>query len=859
MNPYKIVVQLTSTGFEKAKKDTKQLEQSTKNVTENTKKLNNEQKKVDNSSNFSKMSSSLSSMNTMLKATIGYLGAMKVFDIGKQFISTPATFEQIEVKLRSIAGTTAEAKEQMKMLQKFAAETPYSLQEISNAFVKMQAYGLPVDQMRAYGDLASAMGKSFDDVVEAMADASTGEFERMKELGFKVAQANGQAFIQWSDSFGKMRTTIVENNKEAILSTLAMISDSRFAGAMDDQSKTWNGVMSNMQDAWEVFVDNVGRQTGLFDGLKSSISAVSQHFQDILKDKDMLVAIGEVLKSSITAVISTLAGFSKVALYFESIVEVAKGMKDAFVGIFKHITVLFEKWAVEFKRKWYYFVYELGKNLEFDIGIYKTDNPFEGYLEKARELNKEVKDIEESLKTAGSADLKTALSHLKASDDLSKTSDMMTSLAEKMKNTISEIDIKSNVYSQKGVSQKQDELERKKRDERLEGQNKIANTFFGSANQLPKTSSKKTKTRDDNDILQDKLDYFNALKQYQEAAKIELEIYRNEIAEKSYTLQEQKQLLAAKERELQESVSESQKNDMEKRYNETKEQQDKQLEYLTKTQQFEEAKNLKALMYKNELIQQGYTLQQQQEMEVANLKELELEYQNLREEQLNSRKDFLAGFQQYMQQTSKYMEDYASKSREVMENVEWSLQSAFSDFFDYTSESFLKLKDLAKNILLGILQSISQVMTQMIAMQTMKAAMSFFGGGYANGGVFINGAEQPVRAFATGGVVTTPTMFSTSRGPAIMGEAGPEAIMPLTRKNGKLGVEASNIPVPNSSASVNVNVIVNNNSKAVVNQSSDSNGNITIDILDKQLADRFMNHNSETQKVMSNMYNMQRK
>jgi len=59
---------------------------------------------------------------------------------------------------------------------------------------------------------------------------------------------------------------------------------------------------------------------------------------------------------------------------------------------------------------------------------------------------------------------------------------------------------------------------------------------------------------------------------------------------------------------------------------------------------------------------------------------------------------------------------------------------------------------------------------------------------YAMGGVFSGGRVTP---YATGGLVTQPTLFPMRNGYGLMGEAGPEAIMPLRRlPNGRLGVEA---------------------------------------------------------------------
>lgn len=60
---------------------------------------------------------------------------------------------------------------------------------------------------------------------------------------------------------------------------------------------------------------------------------------------------------------------------------------------------------------------------------------------------------------------------------------------------------------------------------------------------------------------------------------------------------------------------------------------------------------------------------------------------------------------------------------------------------------------------------------------------------FANGGSFSQGKVMP---FANGGVVSGPTTFPMRGGTGLMGEAGPEAIMPLSRgPDGKLGVRSS--------------------------------------------------------------------
>ncbi|MDP1669384.1 phage tail tape measure protein [Phaeovulum sp.] len=60
---------------------------------------------------------------------------------------------------------------------------------------------------------------------------------------------------------------------------------------------------------------------------------------------------------------------------------------------------------------------------------------------------------------------------------------------------------------------------------------------------------------------------------------------------------------------------------------------------------------------------------------------------------------------------------------------------------------------------------------------------------FAQGGAFTQGRVMP---FAKGGVVSSPTSFAMRGGRGLMGEAGPEAILPLSRgADGRLGVQAA--------------------------------------------------------------------
>jgi phage-related minor tail protein len=115
--------------------------------------------------------------------------------------------------------------------------------------------------------------------------------------------------------------------------------------------------------------------------------------------------------------------------------------------------------------------------------------------------------------------------------------------------------------------------------------------------------------------------------------------------------------------------------------------------------------------------------------------------------------------------------------------------------------------------------------------------------GFARGGVFAGGRVQP---FALGGVVTRPMLFPLANGTGLMGEAGPEAIMPLKRgPDGRLGVSAANANAPaaaNSNVHVTVSVSVdqNGNLQAYVKSISRETTSAGIHAYDAGLPDRMM-------------------
>ena len=140
-----------------------------------------------------------------------------------------------------------------------------------------------------------------------------------------------------------------------------------------------------------------------------------------------------------------------------------------------------------------------------------------------------------------------------------------------------------------------------------------------------------------------------------------------------------------------------------------------------------------------------------------------------------------------------------------------------------------------------------------------KAATSLFTGTpvpSANGNVF---SKSGLQAFAKGGaftntIVDSPTMFKFAKGTGLMGEAGPEAIMPLRRgADGSLGVAAAG-----GGSNVSVQVINNSNAQATTNETTDSKGNRKVEVIIGDMnASEISRSGSASQKSIKSTFGLQ--
>lgn len=187
-------------------------------------------------------------------AAAGFLSLGAAIKAMNALVETNRQFEKLRAGLVTATGSVEGMEQAWAALMQYAMDTPYGIEQVTASFTKLINYGLTPSEeaMTSYGDTASAMSKSLDQMIEAVADAATGEFERLKEFGIK-AKNNGDTI---TFTFRGVATTVKNSSKE-IEQYLIDLGKTNFGGAMQRQMNTLDGSIANLSDTWEIFKYNL--------------------------------------------------------------------------------------------------------------------------------------------------------------------------------------------------------------------------------------------------------------------------------------------------------------------------------------------------------------------------------------------------------------------------------------------------------------------------------------------------------------------------------------------------------------------------------------------------------------------------
>lgn len=276
---------------------------------------------------FSSISKSVKSLTkTVAGVAATYVSAKALADVGKSALESASGLEGYRSTLNVVLKDQQKAAKMMAWAVEFANKTPFETDSVVEATVRLQSYGIEAQKvMTQIGDMAGVMNKDLMQAVEAVADAQTGELERLKEFGITKAMITAKGAELYKNQ------TIV-NNKGQIVDqqkfndALFALMEDRFKGGMEIQAKSYKGLMSTISGVWKTGLAQMAGISGTgeiiegsaFDAAKEGLGWVSDKMQSLSKS-GTFEKIGKKIGSTVQTGIK----------YGKKVLDVAKRIKDS--------------------------------------------------------------------------------------------------------------------------------------------------------------------------------------------------------------------------------------------------------------------------------------------------------------------------------------------------------------------------------------------------------------------------------------------------------------------------------------------------------------------------------------------------
>ena len=271
---------------------------------------------------------------------IGLLGggamaiAAAVGTASAAIVNITSEFEGYEAQLKTALGTTAAAEIALQQISEAAAKTPESVQSLTEAYVRLANTGLQptIDELLKITDVSISQNKSVMAFSEAIIDAQTCEFERLKEFGILASKAGDKITFSFKGQEKQVAASAL-----AVRDYLIGLGDmDGIAGAAEEKSKTLGGALSNLADSASRLAVSIG------EILSPALTSIIRQFTDIISVADDFIGSTRDIFSAMNE-----------AGQFDFSIHGAGAIGDFFEGISNRIGLDLDSPDLGIMKKWY--------------------------------------------------------------------------------------------------------------------------------------------------------------------------------------------------------------------------------------------------------------------------------------------------------------------------------------------------------------------------------------------------------------------------------------------------------------------------------------------------------------------------
>ena len=240
-------------------------------------------------------------MKQIAMSAIGVTAGLGAIGLAiRKLVGDISKMQTMTIQLETATGSVGAAQIKFKELVQTASELPVSIQDVTKAFIKLQNMGLDPTKntIVSFTNTASALGKTLQQFVEAVADAGTREFERLKEFGIMTRnEGENIRFI-----FQK-NETVVKNTTDNIVKYLTSLGNVEFAGAATKQMQTISGAANNLGDAFFQLNTALGEDSGgliqaMLEQTTHAVKLTAKAVSSAFFDSDLKNRIAEINKAA---------------------------------------------------------------------------------------------------------------------------------------------------------------------------------------------------------------------------------------------------------------------------------------------------------------------------------------------------------------------------------------------------------------------------------------------------------------------------------------------------------------------------------------------------------------------------------
>lgn len=259
-------------------------------------------------------SSVSSSFKEMAKSATALFSIQAASQFARQIASVRGEFQQLEVAFETMLQSKEKSDALMSQIVDTAAKTPFDLQGVASGAKQLLAYGVASDKVNdtliRLGDIAAGLSIPLGDLVYLY--GTTMAQGRMFTMDLRQFQGRG---IPMTEELAKVMG--VAKNEVAGLVTAGKVgfpemeqaivnmtsAGGKFAGLMEKQSKTITGQMSNLQDAVDQMLNEIGKSSeGVISGAISTASTLVENYEKVGRIIGGLVTAYGAAKAAIMAV-----------------------------------------------------------------------------------------------------------------------------------------------------------------------------------------------------------------------------------------------------------------------------------------------------------------------------------------------------------------------------------------------------------------------------------------------------------------------------------------------------------------------------------------------------------------------------